>query len=509
MVAALKSEDEATRKLSATALIEQRSQLSLVEVIRQVDTLSDQVCDEFAQSPERFSTVIRQCIAQPNQDVRLAAIRFIHRTSHYALFPLLLELFDHDEAEVRAAAAVSLRELSNRFAHVLLNDGGSIPAGMRFDTARTLQQELLARLEGRAAHADKLTHPAAVVESLLLIGVPGHDAVRNVLDRRGELCQKLAIEFLTTSDHPAVYALLCGSLDRPFPPLRILDVIQARDDLTFACWLLDWLPNVLMSRNVLTHLAKFTSLAWIDLDSNVLHDIPAEKHDRLVMLINALGLATEERCELKAWIVKRSGSTGRAAASDVLYNLPNDEVQEILYDALSDDDPQVEAWAMRQLRSQRLPDCFEHLLDRLDSDPGEVLMAAQDELSDFNLDRLLDLFPRLPDSTSARCGEVLLKIHPEAHHELREEFQHSYRWRRVRAAQAAASLGLVDYVLGGLTKLLDDPEATVRRAAVESLATVRSPTTINAIQSSLDDRSRIVREAANQALADLQSSGAS
>lgn len=503
MVAALKSDDDAARRLSAKALVEQRSQLSLVEVIRQAESLSDEVCSEFAQSPERFSIVIRQCISQPDLEIRVAAVTFIARTSNYTLFPLLLELLDHKEAEVRAAAAASLRELSDTFARFLLTDGGGIPPGMRFDTARIMQQELLARLDGRAADVDRLSNPAAVVESLLLIGVPGHDAVRNVLDRRGAQCQNIAIEFLVTSTHPAIFELLCSSLDRPFPPLRILDVFQTRDDLDFAHFLINWLPNHLLSRDVLTHLGKFPALAWLSLEHEVLPQIPADAHDRLVTLINSLGLPAEVRCDLKAWIVKRSGSAGRDAASDVLNSLPGDEVQEILYDALSSDDPRVEAWATRQLRSQRLPDCFDQLLERLDRDPGEVLGAAQRELADFNLDRLLELFPRLLDSTATRCGEILLKIHPEAHEELREEFGHSYRWRRARAAQAAARLGLVGYVLADLTQLLDDPESTVRRSAVEALATAHCPTTVSAIQSALDDRSRMVREAANEALKSL------
>lgn len=503
MVAALTSADDSTRKLSATALVEQRSQLSLVEVIRQVDTLSDEVCEEFAQAPDRFATVIRQCISGPDTDVRRAAIAFVHRTANYTHFPLLMKLLQHEEATTRSAAANSLRKLAESFALVLLSAGGQILPGMRFDTARTMQQELLARLDGRAADADRLDNPAAVVESLLLLGVPGHESVRNVLDRRGEYCQQLAVEFLATSQHPAIFELLCGSLDRPFPPLQMFDVIERRDDLEFALFLLDWLPQFLMSRNVLGHLAKFSGLTWLDLDHETLQAIPPEKHDRLVTLVNAIGVTTEERCAIKAWVVRCSGPAGRDAASDVLYNLTNVEVQEILYDALTHDDPQVEAWATRQLRSQRMPDCFDQLLERLDRDTNEVRGAARDELSDFNLDRLLDLFPRLPKSTSARCGDVLLKINPEAHQELREEFKHSFRWRRVRAARAAAELGLVDYVLAGLTELLDDPEATVRRSAIESLATVQSPTTITAIQSCLDDMSRMVRESAIQALSDL------
>lgn len=501
MVAALTSEDDVTRRLAATALVEQPSQLSLVEVIRQVETLSDDVCAEFAQAPDRLTPVTKQCISQPDPDLRLAAIAFIHRSANFSLFTLLVRLLDHPQAATQSAAADSLRRLAEQFAHVLLGDGAGIPSGMNLDTARTMQQELLSRLDARIAETESMDDPAAIIESLLLLGTPGNDCVRNVLDRRGDECQRLAAVFLKTSSHPAIFELLCGSLDRPFPPLQICDIVQQRADLEFAQFLLDWLSRSLRSRNVLSHLAGFPGLAWLSLDHEVFQSIPPEQHQQLVTLVGALGLKSDERSAIKAWIVRHSDPAGRNAARDVLDNMPAEEVQEILYDALSDEDPHVEAWATKQLRSRRVPDCFPQLLQRLDRETDEVRGAAQSELADFNLDRLLDLFSQLPKSTCLRCGEVLLKIDPGSHLQLREEFRHPYRWRRMRAARAAADLGLVDHVVGGLTELLNDSEATVRRSAVEALAVVRSPATIAAIQSRLDDRSRMVREAAAHAIA--------
>ncbi len=169
-----------------------------------------------------------------------------------------------------------------------------------------------------------------------------------------------------------------------------------------------------------------------------------------------------------------------------------------------DADTEVEAWATQQLRSQKVPDTFGQLLERLDSDRPQVRDAAREELASFNIERVFELFESLPPSTCHHCGQLLQKINPHVLEDFREELQHAFHWRRVRATRAVGELGLVDELLPSLSALLEEPEWSIRRAVIESLSHSDSESALKIIRSMAGDKQRQVREAVKVAVLTIQ-----
>lgn len=491
-------------KLAAAALVNRRSQLAILEMVRRNDRLHDEVCAFFARNPQRFVPALRQCLSGSDVGDRAAGLKFIQRTRNTTQIPAMIGLLDHSDELTQNLAATSLVELSDLLSRRLLTQDSELLPGLDADATRTLRTDILNRLNARLNDFAQLTHAEPLVEVILILGRIEDEAVVNVLDKRGDACKAVAARILGTSVRPGVMELVCQAMTRQYPSPMFFDVLQQREDPAFAEHLLNWLPSP-RSRLLVNNLGRIKSLPWLLPEHPVLTGLPTALHPKLMALMQVVKGPPEALQEIRAWLVRSSDASGRKAAEEILQTLGTDQVQHILYEALDSEEGEIQAWATHQLRQQKMPDAFNQLLSRLDAVEEVVREAAREELSDFNLSRLLELFPQLPASTSRKCGEIVTRLDTQVISQLRTELAHPWRWKRVRATRAADSLGLAESVLNDIIKLSEDVDTLVRRTAVEVLAKYPNPSSAAALKRCVTDDSRIVREAAQQAMEALRS----
>lgn len=499
LLSALWSSDADCRSYAAGAAVRRRGHLDLERIIRRADSLDDNVCAEFCRNPTVFSTTLDHCLTNDDAANTIAAIKFVRRTQIVDRLPAVIELLEHADDDIRTEASLAVNVLSEALAMKTLTGEESLIPAIDLESAGRLQQRIVARLDTLLESFDDLENPRPVIESVLILGKSNDAEIRNVLEHRVETSRNLARTALIELQSRPIYELLCKHLGFPLPPKIAMEAVRSRSDLEFVCYLLDWLPKT-RSRHLDASLSKIVDLPWLQLEHPTLFQIPSTLHEKLVLLIDRSGIDLNLKSKLKVWILGRSDAAGREAAGDILSSLETDEAERILHDALLSDDPKVEAWATRQLRAQNLPDAFAQLLQRLDADLPEVQTAAREELSGFDVEHVLDIFEQLPDSTCRGCGTILQKIHPDSLDQFRDELAHPYQWRRIRAARAVGELGLADSLIPALTALLEDPESTVRRAAIESIALGRSVESITTVAGFIDDDSRPVRDTARESL---------
>ena len=502
LMQALECDDDQARKLAAATVVKRHGQQSILEIIRRVDSLDDEACREFSQSPERFRVALEQAISKSDDETRNAAITFIRRTGNFEQFTTLLDLLESADEATCKATEVAVVELATKLGQRLRSSDESIFPGLDGPALRRYRSTMLGELDSRTIQFDELAKPDAVLRLILTLGGPDDPAVRNVFTKRGDDCRDAAAKLLTEDSQPALLNLLCDFLAYHAPPAAALDVVRKRNDFEFILHLLKQLPKQ-PSDYLALNLAKLNGLSWLQDSMELVEQLPASVHDRLVAVINLVPLAEDDKVRLKTWIIRQSGAAGREAASDVLKMLPQEEASEILHDALKDPDAEVEAWATHHLRAQKLPDTFEELVKRLDRDLGAVRDAARDELFSFDLNYLLKIFGDLSPGQSRQCGQALLKINPNAPEELIREIDHPFRRRRIRAIEAAEALGFLDEVVPSLLEKLEDPEASVRCAVIEALGRSPSPDRIQAIRKMTRDSHRQVRGAAENVIATL------
>lgn len=502
LVQALECDDEAARKMAAATVVQRPGQQNILDIIRKVDSLTDDACNEFNQSPERFRVALKQATSKSDDDTRNAAITFIRRTGNFEQFTTLLEEFGSTDESYCKSVQTAAVELASQMAERLrLNDDSILP-GLDGATLLRHRSTILDELDVRTKQFDDLPKPDVVLRLILIIGGPDDDAVRNVFTRRGELCRDVAAKLLTEDPHPALFNLLSDFLAHHAPPPAVLEVLRTRDDFEFVVYLLKQLPKQ-PSGYVAFNLARLNDLSWLQDSMALVERLPTSVHDRLVGAINHLPVDEKTRTKVKAWVVRQSSGAGREAASDVLKVLPAEEASQILHEALDNSDPEVEAWATHHLRAQKLPDTFEELLKRLDKDQTIVRDAARDELFSFDLSYLMKIVGDLSPAQSLLCGHTLLKINPNAPDELAREIDHPFRRRRIRAIEAAEALGYVDKVRSCLLDKLEDPEVSVRCAVIEAFGRNPSPDAIRIIRRMTDDSHRHIRSAAEGVISRL------
>lgn len=201
LLQALECDDEESRRLAAATIVKRRGQQSILEIIRRVDSLDDEACKEFSQSPERFKVALELAISKSDDDTRNAAITFIRRTGNFEQFPTLLdqlEAADQSYCETVATAAVEMvAQLSRRLRS---NDAAIFP-GQGGAALQKYRLAILDELDARTNQFDELSRPETVLRLVLILGGPEDEAVRNILRgvaRHVEMpaqryCQKIRI----------------------------------------------------------------------------------------------------------------------------------------------------------------------------------------------------------------------------------------------------------------------------------------------------------------------------
>ncbi len=182
------------------------------------------------------------------------------------------------------------------------------------------------------------------------------------------------------------------------------------------------------------------------------------------------------------------------------------EANQLALKALSDDDEQVQASAIRQLRDRGIPGAISILLDMVSSPSEAIRQAACDSLDEFKFPRFLASFDMLDEEVRGTTGQLVRKIDPSSIPLLLEETRSPSRRRRIRALQMASAMEAVSEISDDALRLLDDEDHLVRLEAAKALGQCRTMEAYAALTHATDDRSLTVREAALTSLEQIAKS---
>jgi hypothetical protein len=308
---------------------------------------------------------------------------------------------------------------------------------------------------------------------------------------------------LMSSAHPGIMDIVVHSLAQNYPHPKAMQAIRSRHDPEFVCHLLRRLPKRL-SQVQQKNLREIDAVTWLDGGRNGLEIVPPGLQPALIAFVDAIGIPHEEKQSVHEWILKHGGPEGRMAAVKLLGTLDKRAMHDAVLDSLDSNDEDIQAWATTQLRTQAIPEAFTLLIDRLDSQSAIVRDAAREELSDFNIRRVLGLFDHLSPETCERIGALLQKIDPNCVAELRREMASPVQRHRIRAARAAEAMNLHRQVLPALLAMAEDADPLVRRTAAEMLGDVPESDAVRELKKLSDDSSQRVREAAARSLSKIE-----
>ncbi|WP_166831340.1 HEAT repeat domain-containing protein [Thalassoroseus pseudoceratinae] len=478
------------------AIAEYCSPRTQIELIRHFRRLSPEAQEQLVVTANNLAGPLRKCLTT-RSDASQDVMAILEAGTTGNLLPLVAQCLSEHPNFLDERMVSVFRVLVDRV-HDQLRTKSTDP---RHAAAMQVRHASLAALNLPAATLTKSPYRDAIVEAILILGQTNDEAVRLVLGSGSEIRQ-LVFQFLQTSTHPGVMDLTLQFLNTSRPPLKVFEILGKRSDPEFIAATLRWVrksPTTMQARN----LQQIESLPWLDAPEEVLPLLPEALQPAVLTLLSHVAVADNVKERVREWILRNG--TFEARDSVLAGGMPvnGDSVREIVADALNSEEPQSQAWALTQVRQQRLPDALEQLVNGLDSTADVVREAAREELSDFDLQRILASYDRFDEDHAERAGQLVLKIDPQATEQLAKEFFHPIRQRRIRAITGSVSLGLHWHVLPTLLELLNDNDEQIRRVVVETLAEMPVPSVVAALQQHRGDPNIRVREAIDSALSQL------
>lgn len=506
LIHALDVADKAVQSRAAAALLKQTSTRGQTEVIRRLESLCPEARTELEKQTGRIAAALKQALLHGDGQLRRNGLEIVRAAEDYEQIPTLLRMLESDDNDLCDETVQTLHELIDRLYEHSRAEGGAASNGNYLRDAPQVRHRVLTELNRAVAHFEQLIHADDVVEAILILGDAASFAVRQVLLQSGPDCRDAAGDLLVTSRHPGVMQLIPDFMSQNYPPAKVIEAVEQRDDAEFITHLLRWFPKHLSAIQQ-KNFRQIEVIVWLEPQTMSLETLPGNLQGRLAEFVRATGLPDDCKTRVQEWLVRYGSPDGRLAAGQVLATLDKQEVRGILLGSLESDDEHVQAWATGQLRKQDMPNALTMLVERLDSRAAAVRETAREELDSFNLDLMMDLYEQLDPVVCRRAGRLVEKIDRECIAKLTHYLQAPVRSRRLRAARAALALGLHTKVFYSLSMMLSDDDAMIRRTAAEILGHVVTTESYEVLLSVRDDPSPRVREAANTAIDQLKQQG--
>jgi HEAT repeat protein len=507
---AVRGGEEPIRSAALVALLLKNTPRTNLEILRVSHTFPPPMRGTLERNLTSLSAVVRQAVLHGDESLRRNALQVIRWSRDVHQIPLLLSLLEQPPSLLRDQVVDLIGSLIESLHASLPADPAlsavepsastsriapSHPA--MFDINRS-RHTVVTALEASARRYE--AHGVIeVIEWLLALGDP-HDLAHKPLlsDSRGPIAVVVQ-SVLQTSRNPAIMKLLLRLMQENYPAAWAVRVFCRRSDPEFLATVLRSWPRRLSAVQQ-KNLKAITAVDWLDPFRFHIDQIPPHLHVVLVRVVVSLGLPLDTRLAVLEWVVRNGSPEGRLAATEILCELEDSRVQDVVLDSLTSEQPGVQAWATSQLRARDVPNCFELLVERLDSNFAEVREVARKELQDFDLQRVLEMFTEIDPARCQAVGRLMCKIDADAIQRLILEMDQPVRRKRIRAARCALALGLHVETLEGLLRMLQDSDMLVRRTAVEVLAYIPGQRAREALLATLEDPSPRIREDLRRAL---------
>jgi hypothetical protein len=496
LVMALDVPREAVQCAAARALIGRTLLNGHLELLVRFDRLPASVREIIHTGSDHFEPALRQMLLHADAVARRQALHIIDETFQFTQIPHLLELLRQPALGEAPRVSEVLGHLLDRLydAHVSVR-----AAELGVPAAEALRRIALTHLDAAVTNFDQFAITDSLVLGVLTLGEPHHPAVKRTLWHGPPGCRELAARLLLESRHPGVLRHIALSLLQAYPHPKIFEVLGQRCDPELIAALLRGCTGRLSAQQQ-QNLRQIEALPWLDVSTEMLATIPPALHPALVNFVAHTRLPPTMKTAVHEWLLRHGTPDGRDAARAHLPSIVEDVVQHVVLESLHDDDVQVQAWAVHQLRLHAVPETFALLIERLDNPNPDVQRAAREELSSFNTERVLELSEQFSPEESHVAGRLVQKVDPEVTLKLRRLLAQPIRQKRIRVARQVVRLGLQGVVPEAFVAMTDDLDPMVRRAAVAALGHLPMRDAHVALRHLQNDPHPRVREEAHAAL---------
>ncbi|NQU21320.1 MAG: HEAT repeat domain-containing protein, partial [Candidatus Nealsonbacteria bacterium] len=338
-----------------------------------------------------------------------------------------------------------------------------------------------------------------VVEALLLVAKQTNASLRRLLQSPGDAAHQAIRDVMANSSSGGVIRLLLGFMEDARMPTTVLSAISNRRDEKFVGHLLRKIgPRP--SSAVAETLRRFTEIAWAQPEDPLFAELDEEAQQGAVGMLVHSSADRAHVLEMLGYLLSEGNPGGRRAAAAALADFPGPEANRMVVMALNDEDPQVRAHLIPQLRQRKIPGVFSLLVHMIDTDDESVLKALRKAMPEFSLEQFMANYDGMDEKLRPMAAQVVKQIDRGVRKKIAAILEGPSPVRRRRAIGAATEMGLVDGMESVIAGLLSDDDHMVRVMAARALADSKSVPSWEALRDAMFDRSILVKEAAEKSL---------
>jgi len=494
LIAALDAPHQPTRHMALRALMDRRSPQGHRELFRRLPKLDQQSRSIVSERPERLENVVGETVRNPDGEACASACKAIVDFRLYEVLPALVSVLADEENPNTDLVARTVLKLTELFYGEL--------SGIADQPVRKNQENLRNLITSALEDAVKKFHRherKEAVEALLLLAKSKSVTLRRLLQRPEERSHHPIVESLSYSPRGGVIRLLLAFLEDPQMPLAVAKAICGRCDAKFVGHLARTV-GAHPTKSIVETLERFDSIAWALPGHEVFAQLDDAAQEGAVQILVNSSMERQQVLRVIGYLLREGKPGGRRAAAKALAQFEGPEANALVIECLNDEDPQVRANLLVQIRPRRIPGALSLMIRMVDSPDEEIHQALRKAMPEFTFRQFLANLDKMPEHLLATAGHVVSKIDRECKAKLEAEMAGPSPVRRRRAIQTAVATGLAADLEKTIIRLLSDEDHVVRIAAAKALADCKTLPTWEALRDALLDRSFIVKEAAEQSL---------
>ncbi|MCC9605197.1 HEAT repeat domain-containing protein [Blastopirellula sp. JC732] len=493
LIAALRSEALDIREFAFDALLKRSSAKGEAYLFEHWHELSEAWRLKIKQQMGVMTAILREQLLSPSRpDCEKAAA-------------IALELEDFDLVRSVTTAAEDAnnpnRDVAGRCLVSLIDRLRKL-----LDEATDARKRNLVLWRGRAMESldDSMrrcsTHQSdEIVESFLMLTSREHPMFRHLLDEPNSQVYKLTLSILKRTLRPAIVRLILSVFSETAPCPTLLAAAAWRTDPPFVAQLLDTFSSG-MSEVELRNIKKIARVGWSHDQWDLLRSLTGRQQETALRFLIASSQDRDTVFGVIHFFLTQGKPDGRLAAIDSLAKDRGAVASQLVIDATSDEDPEVAAAALRQLRHRGIPGSLKYLLAQLDSEHEVVRVAVRESLEEFSFSKYLAAFDLMMDDRRETTGHLVRKIDTHSDELLVAELNSEMQSRRRRAIEVVECLGIAEQMQGPLLNLLKCDDYLIRVAAANALTNCNSDEAIAGLREALLDRNVSVQQAAEASL---------
>ena len=495
LVNALDSRHPEIQRQAFHAILARRNPAGHREILNRLHTLDPEWLDILQDYRGRMTAALRGALLDGDRRMCENGCRAVVLFREYDLVPILTNALTdstNPHAEMLGRALIELAEaLYDELAHPRATKDRRDPQIVRNHVVDSMERAVQRFGEHRRQ---------IIVEAFLLLVKRDNVTLKKILQDPHHPAFVTVVDLLSKSLRPGIIRLLLSFLNDPYAPPVALSLLGKRYDLRFVRHLLQKVtrePTPFTASN----LKRIGTIGWLRGGGLVLDQLDEELQRGAVQLVMQSGVPRLQIFGVLEYLLRHGKPDGRRAAAEALTDFNGAQANALTLEALADEDPQVQAIAVTQLRRRGIPGALTRLVELVDSPHDVVRQAARQTLEEFSFLRFVGAFDMLDDDVRRSTGLLVKRIDPETIPLLKDEMKSPIRTRRLRAIAICRAIDAERQLENALTGLLrGDPDHVVRVEAAEALATCQAPSSRQALKSALEDTSLAVREAARKSL---------